>query len=361
MRPSISAKQPPTPHSGLFTLHHSSTVASWMAGRPARFTQKMVETACLTAGLTGSATLRHVPEQDVLKLKNRPARSISLHPSCTHNSANCLVLILTAENPRDHKVRALLTAEQDQLTKLATFIASQDSGTYILPAFQPTPFPNPVLKETVPCVSPAPTFDDVALALFLDEIRNAGGEITRRSLETIAQRLNSEAPLPLIDALIERNLILPFSGIYRILAPGAKLLHDHIDAPADDATKPDAAPSVSEFERLRQAILTAREEHARLKAAHDATAQQRTEITHKLTAAKEAEQSATLHLSTLRQRIEKLQADMSSAQTEHTAARLRLLDLEKEARALTDHSPALIQAERTLADAEAAYQKLIQI
>jgi len=337
------------------------TIPSWIAGKPAKSILEVVNTACQQAGVTGPAQFRFLVDPKGLTHR-MPPHSLMLRPTAPYNRPDLVAFVACAQSPTQHRVHCTLTLPAMQRDFFARFIQSQDNGTFILS----NTFRNPVLppglplpalsaaKSVEPTVAPqAPEFDDDALAIYLSSLQELGAHITQDTASIIAIR--STGALNIYRHALDAGLIYRIGSTVS-LTPGGHSLLKRL-TPADDATKP--APS--EFDRLKTALIEARAQHQAAKAKHDDRAHALTTLTHQLTAAREAYQSEELNATTLQTRLQKLQQDLTSAQCKVTGARRHVLDLEEQARALGTDTPDLIQAERTLKEAEAAYAQLIAL
>lgn len=353
-------------HPLLVTL--PDTIPSWIAGKPAKAVLEVVNTACQQAGVTGPAQFRFIVDPKGLTQRMPPC-SLMLRPTAPYNRPDLVAFVACAQSPTQHRVHCTLTLPAPQRDTFARFIQSQDNGIYVLNAFRNPVLPpdlplppsvsttdTPVCRPAPPPASAAPEFDDDTLALFLDAVRDAGITVTKATAESISRKLTGDTTL--VTAALQAEYLAAYNtshaNLYSITIAGDTLLRQKIDAPADDATKPKDQPAPSEFDRLKAALIDARSQHQAAKAKHDDRAQALTTLTHQLTEAREAYQSEELNATTLQTRLQKLQQDLNSAQCKVTGARRHVLDLEERARALGTDTPDLIQAERTLKEAEAA-------
>lgn len=355
-------------HPLLLTL--PETIPTWIAGKPAKAILEVVNTACQQAGVIGPAQFRFLVDPKGLTHRMPPC-SLMLRPTAPFNRPDLVVFVACAQSPTQHRVHCTLTLPAMQRDFFARFIQSQDNGTFILsntfrnPVLPPgLPLPpsvsttdTPVCRPAPPPASAAPEFDDDALAIYLSSLQELGAHITQDTAMTIA--LRSTGALAIYYTSQARGLLEVERGIGS-LTPGGYALLKRLDTPSD-ATKPKDQPALSELDRLKAAVRDARAQHQAAKAAHDARAQELTTLTHRLTEAREAYQSEELNATTLQGRLQKLQQDLNSAQCKVTGARRHVLDLEEQARALGTDTSDLIQAERTLKEAEAAYQQLIAL
>ncbi|MFZ2281869.1 MAG: hypothetical protein WAW39_28980 [Prosthecobacter sp.] len=345
-------------HPLLLTL--PDTIPSWIAGKPAKAILEVVNTACQYAGITGPAQFRFLLETKGL-VHRMPPHSLVIRHAAPYNRPNLIALTACGKDGSNHRVHCTLTLPEDQRPTFERFIQSQDQGCFVLNTFRnpvlppglPLPAPS-VAKSVEPTVvPPAPEFDDDALAIYLSSLQELGAHITQDTASIIAIR--STGALNIYRHALDAGLIYRIGSTVS-LTPGGHSLLKRL-APADDATK----PGPSEFDRLKADLIAARSRFTEAKATHDARAQALTTLTHQLTQAREAYQSEELNATTLQSRLQKLQQDLNSAQCKVTGARRHVLDLEEQARALGTDTPDLIQAERTLKEAETAYQQLIAL
>lgn len=343
----------------------SGTVPHWINTKTERVLVSLVESLLTTCGITSKVTLVFQKEASIQKRKHQQPCSITLRPS-SFNNPTSLTVLAVGKNPGHDMAEIILNLSQRGCDLLR---ARLTEGPFsINPPTEP-PVNSAPPAQTSDSPPSAPEFDDTALALFLADMRAAGGTedagcLTRGALKVIAERLTGSDIV--ISIALSAGLIEQLPGIYTlycITRCGKDLLKKHIDPPSD-ATKPAESPSQpapSEFDRLKAAVRDARAQHQAAKAQHDARAQARTNLTHQLTEAREALQSEELNATTLQGRLQKLQQDLTSAQCRVTGARRHVLDLEEQARALGTDTPDLIQAERTLKEAETAYAQLIAL
>lgn len=353
----------------LLTLPDS--IPTWIAGKPAKIILGLVTSACEAAGITGPAQFRFLTDPKGLTRRVLP-HSITLNLTASYNRPNLIAFVACAKDATHHRVHCTLSLPPDQRETFVRFIQSHDHGTYV----QSTTFRNPVLPPNLPSSVPevpmspsapaavppapaAPEFDDDALAIYLSSLQELGGTFTKSTANAIARR--STASTEIFDAALLANLIGYGAPGILLLTPKGHALLKRL-APADDATKPSPSESgPSDFDRLKAAVIEARRQHQAAKTQHDARAQSLTTLTHQLNEAREALKSEELHITTLNSRLQKVQQDLASAQSKASTARSHVLALEDQARSLDTSSPDLIQAERTLQEAEAAYQQLIAL
>lgn len=221
-----------------------------------------------------------------------------------------------------------------------------------------------VLGAPISTSAPAPASDpqppsapdDDTLALFLDAVRDAGSTITKSTAESISRKLTNDTTL--VTAALQAEYLAAYNtghaDLYSITIAGDALLRQIIDK-ADDATKPALAPAPSQFEVLKTALLTARARHTELKAAHDTHKARRQQL------ANDHRHADTL-LQEARGALARSQEQAALAEQAHSQARQRVLSIEEQQRKLPpENTPDLIQAERTLQEAEAAYAQLIAL
>lgn len=336
----------------------------WISTQLTKHLVGLIEDHLYDAGVrSGNVSLRFSTEKHCLKRKGLTRQSLRLCPGSALAKTH-LTVTAVGPNARTDICDILINLSPENCTLLKTHLQRLQNPV-LPPAAQPVPLsslqPSEGSAGTPARSDSATIFDETALALFLLDIRTAGGSITRNSIEAIASRA-CETPDLLIEATQSAGYLMVFSQIYSISPKGESLLTRLIDtAPPDDATKPTDQPALSELDRLKAAVRQARAQHQTAKAAHDARAKSLTTLTHQLTQAREALQSEELNTTTLQNRLQKLQQDLTSAQGKVTSARRQVLDLEEQSRALGADTPGLIQAERALQAAETAYQQLIAV
>lgn len=365
----------------------------WLSAHESRNMRDFVLAAITAAGITtGTGSIRFSTETRCRKKRNLRKNTVYLSPA-SKLAQTTLVLTVTGSNPSEDISDVLLTLSKDNCRLLKDHLSQPPHP----PAMRSIPLAsqrlaNPVLPPDVPpsvleapmspaapvpdsgnpanSVNPvqnsdslpsAPEFDDDALALYLSLLQELGNQFTISTAQTVAKR--STGSTQILEAVTSQGYIRIISPTILELTPPAFTLVDQIinGKTPDDATKPADAPALSELDRLKAAVRDARAQHQAAKDRHDARAQALTTLTKQLTEAREALQSEELNATTLQSRLQKLQQDLNSAQCKVTGARRHVLDLEEQARALGTDTPDLIQAERTLKDAEAAYAQLIAL
>lgn len=330
------------------------TYPAWLPRRAVTLMNNLLLDFFRAADVTQSVQFRYLCEQDVLARKHLPPFSLLYCPGHPSNNEHTLVGILTGLDARNHKARVVLTAPADQIAKLRKFLetrpkltflaARQDSGTSALST--PPAAPSSGTPE-----SAAPTYDDTDRALFLTEVQDAGGEITSRTAEVIVSRLFGAPRTPsIITDCLDAGFLTQISpaGLF-ILTPQGE---DFILTASAPPPPPPAAPT---FESLRAAVIAARGKHAALQDQHKTQAAARAELEARL-----ATHRRTLEAGVAT--IAKLKKQLAELEEAHTTARHAVLALDEQHRALpADLSPHLIQSERDLKDAEAAYQQFTAI
>lgn len=211
----------------------------------------------------------------------------------------------------------------------------------------------PVCRPASPPAPSAP--DDDTLALFLDAVRDAGSTITKATAESLARKLTGDTSL--VTAALQAEYLAAYNtghaDLYSITIAGDALLRQIIDK-ADDATKP-STPAPSQFEVLKGSLLAARARHTELKEDQDTHQARRKQL------ANDHRHADTL-LQEARGALARAQEQAAIAEQAHAQARQRVLSIEEQQRKLPpENTPDLIQAERTLQEAEAAYQQLIAL
>lgn len=332
----------------------------WVSAHESRNMRDLVLAEITKAGITtGTGSLRYSTETRCRKKRNLKKNSVYLAPA-SKLAQTTLVLTVTGNNPSEDIADLLVTLSKDNCGILKEHLSppTHPPAMRSIPlSFQRTPgstTDTPVCRPAPPPAPAAPTFDDDALYLYLCLIRENGYLITGNTADTLAIRATGNTLI--VKAAMDADLLeVPHFNQCAITAKGHALLK-RLDSP-DDATK----PGPSEFDRLKADLIAARSRFTEAKAAHDSRAQALTTLTHQLTQAREAYQSEELNVTTLQSRLQKLQQDLNSAQCKVTGARRHVLDLEEQARALGTDTPDLIQAERTLKEAETAYQQIIAL
>lgn len=340
----------------------------WVSAHESRNMRDLVLEEITKAGIhTGTGSLRYSTETRCRKKRNLKKNTVYLAPA-SKLAQTTVVLTVTGNNPSEDIADVLVTLSKDNCRIFKEHFSQPTHPPAMrsipLSSQRPSVLGAPMSTSAPADDPPAPSLpDDDTLALFLDAVRDAGITVTKATAESISRKLTGDTTL--VTAALQAEYIAAYNtshaNLYSITIAGDALLRQKIDAPADDATKPKDQPAPSEFDRLKAALIDARAQHQAAKAAHDARAQALTTLTHRLTEAREAYQSEELNATTLQGRLQKLQQDLTSAQCKVTGARRHVLDLEEQARALGTDTPDLIQAERTLKEAEAAYEKLIAL
>ncbi len=325
----------------------------WVSAHESRNMRDLVLAEITKAGITtGTGSLRYSTETRCRKKRNLKKNSVYLAPA-SKLAQTTLVLTVTGSNPSEDIADLLVTLSKDNCSTLKEHLSPPTHP----PAMRSIPLASqrPCPLAPVSASAPVADFDETALAIFLADIRSAGACITRSSLEVIAHR-NSPRPAELIkQATLIHCLLDEGNNIYGISPKGETLLKRLIDAPADDATKPAAPPPPSQFEVLKGSLLAARARHEQLKHDHDTHKARRSQL------ANDHRHADTL-LQEARGALARVQEQVALAEQAHTQARQRVLSIEEQQRKLPPETTSdLIQAERTLKEAEAAYQQLIAL
>lgn len=350
------------PALGPFTLTVvGPTHPFWVSAHESRNMRDLVLAEITKAGITtGTGSLRYSTETRCRKKRNLKKNSVYLAPA-SKLAQTTLVLTVTGSNPSEDIADLLVTLSKDNCSILKEHLSPPTHPPAMrsipLASQRPSVLVAP-MSTSAPASDPQPPSapDDDTLALFLDAVRDAGSTITKSTAESISRKLTNDTTL--VTAALQAEYIAAYNtghaDLYSITIAGDALLREIIDK-ADDATKPALAPAPSQFEVLKTALLAARARHTELKAAHD------THKAHRQQLANEHRHADTL-LQEARGALARAQEQAALAEQAHSQARQRVLSIEEQQRKLPpENTPDLIQAERTLQEAEAAYQQLIAL
>jgi len=355
-----SATTPTTPPVDPFTLTVvGPTHPFWVSTHESRNMRDLVLAEITKAGITtGSGSLRYSTETRCRKKRNLKKNSVYLAPA-SKLAQTPLVLTVPGSNPSEDIADLLVTLSKDNCSILKEHLSPPTHP----PAMRSIPLaaqrPSSSTTDTPVCrPAPAPAAtapDDDTLALFLDAVRDAGSTITKATAESLARKLTGDTSL--VTAALQAEYLAAYNtatpDLYSITIAGDALLRQIIDK-ASDATKP-LAPAPSQFEVLKSTLLAARAHHTKLKEDHDTHKARRQQL------ANDHRRADTL-LQEARGALARAQEQAALAEQAHTQARQRVLTIEEQQRKLPPENTAdLIQAERTLQEAEAAYQQLIAL
>ena len=330
----------------------------WVSAHESRNMRDLVLAEITKAGITtGTGSLRYSTETRCRKKRNLKKNSVYLAPA-SKLAQTTLVLTVTGNNPSEDIADLLVTLSKDNCSILKEHLSPPTHP----PAMRSIPLASqrtsgsttdtPVCRPASPPAPGAP--DDDTLALFLDAVRDAGSTITKATAESLARKLTGDTSLVTAALQAEYLAASATPDLYFITILGDALLRQIIDK-ADDATKPALAPAPSQFEVLKTALLTARAHHTKLKEDHDTHKARRQQL------ANDHRHADTL-LQEARGALARAQEQAALAEQAHSQARQRVLSIEEQQRKLPpENTPDLIQAERTLQEAEAAYQQLIAL
>lgn len=320
----------------------------WLTSRAARHLLDLVTKSLNHAGITGitgGTSIGYLKEAQIRKRKHMLANS--LVEACGHarTSDTCVVLACAGDNPRDDLAFVSLTMPAEQATHFRRYLSQQPSGVWTLDAL--------LAGQKLPTVThPLPAIDDTTLDLFLDAIHDAGGTISAATRDKILDRDFPELRDLLLHACTTQRL-LASDGALITLTQRARDRLRALRPPAPVESTTVAKPGADEFQRLRQAVLDAKAALEPLAAAHAAREVERHKLNLEHGKAQTAFQNATY---TVQQREHALK----NAQNEQSIARGHLVRIEQQLQALGDDN-AYIHAQRTLDDAQRAYQAFTAI
>jgi hypothetical protein len=329
----------------------------WVSAHESRNMRDLVLAEITKAGITtGTGSLRYSTETRCRKKRNLKKNSVYLAPA-SKLAQTTLVLTVTGSNPSEDIADLIVTLSKDNCSILKEHLSPPTHP----PAMRSIPIRGIRGADSVNSdnsVNPVQTQDspdDDTLALFLDAVRDAGSTITKATAESLARKLTGDTTL--VTAALQAEYIAPtntVADLYSITIAGDALLRQIIDK-SDDATKPTLAPAPSQFEVLKGSLLAARARHEKLKHDHDTHKARRSQL------ANDHRHADTL-LQEARGALARVQEQVALAEQAHTQARQRVLTIEEQQRALPPEATSeLIQAERTLKEAETAYQQLIAL
>lgn len=326
--------------------HTRAAIApDWLSSRAARHLLDLVTKSLSHAGITGGTAIGYLKEAQVRKRKHMIANSLVEAVGHARTSATCVVLACAGDNPREDLAFVSLTMSTTEADNYRRYLARQPSGVWTLDAL--------LAGQKIPPVQrPTPTIDDTTLDFFLDAIQDAGGMISAATRDKILDRDFPDLRDLLLHSCTTQHLIVsdgPLTSLTQTARDRLRALRPPPTPEPTIATKP-AAPSVEEFQRLRQAVIDAK---AALAAQHAERETIRSKLNAEHTKAETAFQNATY---TVHQREQALK----QAQNEQALARGALLRVEQQIAGLGDDN-AYIHAQRTLDEAQRAYQAFTAI
>lgn len=324
------------------TLNLTGQRPEWLSAPAYRAILKNLDIALRDAGLPNvTATIRPSTERDILKRKHLPTQSLSLQSGYPTNP-HTLAIVGTSDNPRNDIVSLLVSMPKEAIIQFREFFKAYRTGIYTRNA-SPSADATPDMPE-------ATQFDDDTHALYLDALRDLGGTVTLETARAAALKSTNSAAL--LDASIGKGFLLNKNGVCSISPAGQALLARLVDPPEEAPPPVQTAPS--EFETLRAAVQSARQQFAALDAEHQKSQPLRLELDRQLSTAR-----AGLH--TAAQNVTLLQERLAKAQEQHTICRREVLRLEEQERTLPDLAAAYDRAKQTLTQAEQAYQAYVQL
>lgn len=329
----------------------------WVSAHESRNMRDLVLDEITKAGITtGTGSVRYSTETRCRKKRNLKKNSVYLAPA-SKLAQTTLVLTVTGSNPSEDIADLLVTLSKDNCSILKEHLSPPTHPPAMrsipLASQRPTPAPAALAAPSeAGTAKDGP--DDDTLALFLDAVRDAGSTITKATAESLARKLTGDTSLVTAALQAEYLAASATPDLYFITILGDSLLRQIIDK-ADDATKPSTVPAPSQFEVLKTALLAARARHTKLKEDHDTHQARRKQL------ANDHRHADTL-LQEARGALARIQEELAKTEEATNQARQKVLNIEKQQRELPpETTSSFIQAERTLKDAETAYQQLIAL
>jgi hypothetical protein len=315
---------------------------SWMRLRACRFVEEMIETLLDQAGLDNGVggTMRFSRDASIRKRKGRPSGEITLRPANMHNN---LVLFVVGDDAREDLCEVTVNMPQGACNTLALFIKGLPEERWMVKKKEMTPEFELPGDEGVVVGAPPPDMD--SLALYLDSIRDLGGEVTLVGAGALAVSLTANQDI--VGQVMKLGLLRESSGVYSLTDVGEELVAARIGK----SQSPEITPLPHRFDILRKALSSAKATHDRVKAENDQHVDSRTELNRQLKAARNAEAAAAGILS-------RLERNLKDVRESHEKLRKLTLRAEAECRGLPDERE-LHRAEIELQRAQKEYNEFI--
>lgn len=313
----------------------------WMQPRACRFVEEMVETLFREADIGGgiSGTMRFSRDASVRKRKGHSSGEITLRPTGVPNS---LCLFVVGDDAREDLCEVFVSLPQGACNALCLFIKGQPREVWrVKKEFEPE------LPKEVGVVIGLPPPDLDSLALYLDSIRESGGEMTLRGAHVLAVKMTGSPDI--VRQVVEAGFLQEHSDIYTLTEAGIKLVAKHIGQPQTL----EVTPPPHRFDILRTALSGARVAHEKIKAEHDKHGESRSELNRQLKAARSAEGGAAAT-------IARMERELKDVRDGHEQLRKRTLELEAQFRQLPDEGE-LHRAEIELQRAQREYDDFTKI
>ena len=313
-----------------------SSPPKWLHARAAKHLIWLASAALAHANCDGPVRLVFSHEHQVRKRKHMLADSLLESVGHSKSGPGCVVLCVAGEVPRDDLAFVLVCMPADQCTHFREYLARQPNGIWQPPSQPEKPNPEPA----APVV---PTMDADTITLFLDAVKDAGGTITRSTLQVILQRDFPGLEAGLLTAVTQERLFECVNDVCSLTPKGRDRLKVQ-EAPVLDSTQ---------FQQLRQRVLRAREKLATLEPQHEQQQQTRLKLEKRL-------REAHPHLQEAERIVLRLELELDAAKQTRQTLRGNILNWEKELRSLGD-SNQYIHAQRELQEAEEEYRQLTAI
>ena len=339
-------------HKKIWKLNLTGDTPEWMPLSGVRFVREMVEEALEEAGVEGvGGTIKFGRDASIRKRKWSDPGSLAVRPTITENS---ITLFAVGEDTRNDLCEVVVSLPQVLRTKFREFFRIQEGEVYRLKSIvkREGARSSPQKEVAEPAVLPQePQPSDLdSLALYLHDIRGAGGEVTEITARSFANRLTDRVDL--FGQAVGEGCLESVEGIYRLTVKGAVLVHHKFDRLPEIQISPTPSVGPHRFDELRSTLLEARRKYEEAKVAHDKYAGQRQELSRQLKAAGQAETSSL-------SRIANLEAELEAVQRAHKPIRARTLELEEQMRQLPEEINLTI-IETEMERAQRAYDDFIK-
>lgn len=322
------------------THTHTDLVPDWLTARAAKHLRSIFATMLERAGIQDNTHHTFLTEADVRKRKNMVENSL-IECIGRGTAPTNLVFAVAGKNARDDLAFISAMVSKRDVATIRQHIESQHCGVWLLD-------PAPRTVNTVTPVNPVPEAtvpDDTTILLLLDAIQTAGGEITRKTLDTILARDFPTNGTELVNHITQRTDYLTMQGTTVTLTPSG-ITHLHPPAPVHATASPPSAPS--QFDILRQAVIDARTRAESLQKEHEESTTVRNAIGTELANAKNALRGAE-------KTVLELQTQLTEAKSKYSALQKAVLELQDR----FDRQPTLhiayTEALTALKNAEEAY------
>lgn len=319
------------------THTHTDLVPDWLTSKAAKHMRTLLITMLTQAGVEDNTHHAFLREADVRKRKQMLPNSL-VECAGRGTAPTNLVFAAAGKNARDDLAFMSIVVSKRDIERIRVLLSQQHCGVWMLNKQPDT------VKDVNEITTPP---DDTSVLLLLDAIQSAGGEITRKTLDTILIRDFPTNGTELVNHIAQSTNYLTLKGnTVTLTAAGVARLNP--------AASPPAPPEPSKFEVLRQAVLTARARVDALKSEHEESTAVRNAIGTELANAKNALKAAE-------KTVLELQLQLQEAKTKHTHIAKTVNELGARLDRQPNHSTAYAEACADLESATTAYQHYITL